>query len=45
MEYTKAWLKGLGIYLGFTALSWALVFLIGYVVYRGVLSFLALYET
>lgn len=43
MGYAKAWLKGALVYLGLIAFGWALAFLVGYVVHRGVLSFAALY--
>lgn len=44
MKDIKAWLKGCLFILGMILFGWALVLVIGYIILRGILSFMALYD-
>lgn len=43
-QETRAWLKGCLFVLGAVFFGWALVILMGYIILRGILSFMSLYD-
>lgn len=44
MKEAKEWLKGCALILGLLLAGWATILAIGYFIFRGILSFMALYD-